>query len=143
MGNYSSKEQNITYIPEWMKTATIPNEAVENNTYNLQYIPENMNTAELCLIALLNGGNHVLMNMTIRHAEPKQMPDKAYDTLQMGYDDDTAIVDGEMMVDFHKEFENGRFYRKKTFDELVLRSKNNPLTRERITEYTIYQAIVS
>lgn len=138
MGNYSSKEQNITYIPEWMKTATISNEAVENNGYNLQYIPENMNTAELCLIALLHGGNTI-----IHHAEPKQMPDKAYDTLQMGYDDDTAIVDGELMVDFHKEFEHGRFYRKKTFDELVLHSKNNPLTRERITEYTIYQAIVS
>ena len=101
-----------------------------------------MNTAELCLIALLHGSNDVSKNMTIHHAEAKQMPDKAYDTLQMGYDEDTAIQDGELMVDFHNEFENGRFYRKKTFDELLLHSKNNPLTRERIKKYTIYQAIV-
>ena len=70
------------------------------------------------------------------------MPEKAYDTLEMGYDEDSAIQDGELMVVFHNEFKYGRFYRKKTFEKFVLESKKNPTTRETITEYTIYQAIV-
>ena len=79
---------------------------------------------------------------TIHHGTPKQMPEKAYDTLQMGYDEENAIQDGELMVDFHNEFKFGRFYRKKTFEDMVLESKKNPTTREAITEYTIYQAKV-
>jgi hypothetical protein len=68
------------------------------------------------------------------------MPDKAYDTLEMGYDEDSAIKDGELMVDFHNEFTYGRFYRKPTFEKFILPSKLNPATREAIIEYTIYQA---
>jgi hypothetical protein len=60
----------------------------------------------------------------------------------LGYDDRSAIQDGELMVDFHDEFKYGRFYRKKTFEDMVLESKKNPTTRARITEYTIYQAKV-
>ena len=58
------------------------------------------------------------------------------------YDEYTAIQNGELMVDFHDEFKFGRFYRKKTFEDMVLPSKKNPTTREAITEYTIYQAKV-
>jgi hypothetical protein len=70
------------------------------------------------------------------------MPEKAYDTLEMGYDHYTSIKDGELMVDFHNEFEYGRFYRKATFEKFILPSKKNPATREAIVEYTIYQAVV-
>jgi hypothetical protein len=73
---------------------------------------------------------------------PKNMPENAYDTLQMGYDEETAIQDGELMVDFHDEFQYGRFYRKKTFETLVLPNKKNGYTGATITEYTVYQAIV-
>jgi hypothetical protein len=70
------------------------------------------------------------------------MPEKTYDTLQMACDEESAIQDGELMVDFHKEFEYGRYYRKATFEKFVLPSKKNPTTHEEITEYTIYQAVV-
>ena len=60
----------------------------------------------------------------------------------MGYDEETAIQDGELMVDFHDEFKFGRFYRKKTFDEMVLPRKKNGYTGVAISEYTIYQAKV-
>lgn len=75
-------------------------------------------------------------------AEPKQMPLNAYDVLQMGYDDDSAIKDGEFMVDFHDEFTYGRYYRKTTFDKIFPRKRNNPYTNAVISEYTVYQAKV-
>ena len=70
------------------------------------------------------------------------MPDKAYDTLQMGYDEETAIQDGELMVDFHNEFDYGRLYRKATFEKFILPRKKNLYTDVAIREYTIYQAKV-
>jgi hypothetical protein len=70
------------------------------------------------------------------------MPPNAFDTLEMGYDEQSAIQDGELMVDFHDEFAFGRFYRKATFEKFVLPSNKNAFTGAKIEEYTIYQAAV-
>jgi hypothetical protein len=139
--------ESLYYVPEHLKTYEMCLISVEQDGMSLYHVPEHFQTDELIGIAVDNNPEaeqyiKVKKTITILHGSPKQMPEKAYDTLEMGYDKDTAIRDGELMVDFHKEFEYGRFYRKKTFEDMVLESKKNPTTRSRISEYTIYQARV-
>ena len=135
----------LEYVPEHIKTPEICLAAVQQNGYALKYVPEHLQSGEIIQAAITQNPKafrFAKKTITIHHGTPKQMPEKAYDTLEMGYDEETAIQDGELMVDFHYEFEHGRFYRKKTFEDIVLPSKKNPTTRNLITEYTIYQAIV-
>ena len=156
----------LTYVPKKMRTLEICLAAVKQNGYALKDVPNKIKNHELCLAAVKHDGMMVryvpaslqsneivaevlrhpcgfqFIKKKIYHGTPKQMPPKAYDTLEMGYDEDTAIQDGELMVDFHDEFKFGRFYRKKTFEDMVLPSKKNPTTREQIWNYTIYQAKV-
>ena len=159
----------LKYIPDEMKTPELCLVAVQQTEWALEFVPEEIKTIELCLIAVQKGGmllNHVpehlrtvevvqaallqnpganeflTQSLKIHQAAPKQMPEKAYDTLEMGYDEFTAIQDGEEMVDFHREFEYGRYYRKATFEKFVLPSKKNPLTGVIILEYRIYTAVV-
>jgi hypothetical protein len=130
-------------VPEHMKTYEMCRIAVERDEDALLWVPEKFQTDALISIALANfpaAKRFIKKKITVIHGSPKQMPEKAYDTLEMGYDEDSAIVDGELMVDFHDEFKYGRFYRKTTFEDFILKSKKNPTTREAITEYTIYQA---
>jgi len=136
-------------VPEHMKTYEMCRIVVERDEYALLWVPEEFQTDTIIRIALANYPTaerfiKVKKNIPVPviHGSPKQMPEKAYDLLEMGYDEESAIQDGELMVDFQKEFEYGRFYRKKTFEDMVLPSKKNPTTREAITEYTIYQAKV-
>jgi len=135
----------LQYVPEEKMTPEIILAAVQNYGWALEYVPEYFQSDEIIQAALLQNPysvNYIKKTITIHHGAPKQMPEKAYDTLEMGYDEDTAIQDGELMVDFHDEFKYGRYYRKKTFEDMVLESKKNPTTRKTITEYTIYQAKV-
>ena len=155
MGDYSTPEiclaavqQNgyaLRFVPDEKKTHEIILVAVQQRGMVLQFVPEHLQSDEIIQAALLQNPEAVKLikkTITIHHGTPKQMPDKAYDTLQMGYDEETAIQDGELMVDFHNEFDYGRFYRKKTFDDMVLPFKKNGYTGVAIREYTIYQAIV-
>ena len=133
------------FVPPHMRTPEICLAAVQKCGYMLNYVPEHFQSDEIIQAAITQDPNaveYIKKKNTIVHAEQKKMPEKAYDTLEMGYDEDSAIVDGELMVDFHNEFEYGRYYRKATFEKFVLPSKLNPTTREAITEYTIYQAKV-
>jgi hypothetical protein len=135
----------LNYVPDDKKTHEMCLLAVQSSGYMLKFIPEYLQTDEIVTKAIENfpeAVQYIKKTIKIHHGIAKQMPEKAYDTLEMGYDEETAIQDGELMVDFHNEFEYGRFYRKKTFDDMVLPSKKNPTTREAITEYTIYQAKV-
>jgi hypothetical protein len=159
----------IRFVPDEKITPEICLAAVQNSGYALEFVPEEKKTHEMCLLAVQNGGytlyfipehlqsdeiiqaalleypeavKYIKKTITIIHGTPKQMPPKAYDTLQMGYDEETAIQDGELMVDFHNEFDYGRFYRKKTFEDMILPFKKNGYTGVAIREYTIYQAIV-
>jgi hypothetical protein len=141
----------LAIVPDHVKTYETCLLAVTNCGLAIQFVPGHLRSDELIDAALLESPYlldvpylaEYLIKMPIKiHHEPKQMPDKAYDTLEMGYDEDSAIKDGELMVDFHKEFDYGRYYRKATFEKFVLPSKLNPTTREAITEYTIYQAKV-
>ena len=161
----------LGFVPHLMKTAELCRLAFENDAFALHAVPEHLKTYEMCRIAVERYEEALLyvpeefqtdtlisialafypaaerfikknISVPVIHGSPKQMPEKAYDLLEMGYDDQSAIQDGELMVDFHDEFKYGRFYRKKTFEDLVLESKKNPTTRLHIREYTIYQAIV-
>ena len=159
----------LRYVPENKITPQLCLEAVRTSGYALLFVPWRMMTPELCLAAVQYHGSALMFvpeylltdeiietafqtfpgavhfirkKLVIDTGESKQMPPNAYDTLQMGYDEETAIRHGELMVDFHNEFKYGRFYRKKTFEDLVLPSKTNGYTKELITEYTIYRAIV-
>jgi hypothetical protein len=135
----------ILFVPDDKKTPEIFLAAVQQNGYVLMYVPAELQSDEIIQAALLQNPEAVIYikkTIKIHHGAPKQMPEKAYDTLEMGYDEETAIQDGELMVDFHDEFTYGRYYRKATFEKFVLPSKKNPLTSEAITEYTIYQAKV-
>lgn len=135
----------LLYVPNEKKTPEICLAAVQQNGYALKYVPKHLQSDQIIQAAVTQNPRafrFVNKTITIHHGTPKQMPDNAYDTLEMGYDEETAIQDGELMVDFHDEFEHGRFYRKKTFEDIVLPSKKNPTTRQLITEYTIYQAKV-
>jgi len=142
-------------VPEAMRTSEMCMDAIMKYNFMVKFIPQHLLTDEMITAVISNSYvvgkfiNKTRMELyyaankiKIHHDTPKQMPDKAYDTLEMGYDEETAIQDGELMVDFHKEFEYGRYYRKATFEKFVLHSKLNPTTRERIKEYTIYQAKV-
>jgi hypothetical protein len=135
----------IMYVSYKKRTAEICLAAVKQQGWAYRWVPEDIITPEMIAVAIENSPDVVELmtkRVKIHHGTPKQMPEKAYDTLEMGYDEYSAIVDGELMVDFHKEFDYGRYYRKATFEKLVLPSKLNPATREAITEYTIYQAKV-
>ena len=135
----------LLYVPEHIKTPEICLAAVQQNGYALKYVPKHLQSDEIIQAAIRQNPRafrFVNKTITIHHGTPKQMPEKAYDTLEMGYDEETAIQDGELMVDFHEESKYGRYYRKATFEKCVLPFKKNPTTREVITEYTIYQAIV-
>jgi len=146
----------LAIVPDHVKTYEMCLLAVTNEGFAIQFVPGHLRSDELIDAALLERPylldipdfaeylikNGINISIKIHNQEPKQMPEKAYDTLEMGYDEYSAIVDGELMVDFHNEFNYGRFYRKKTFEKFVLPSKLNPATRETITEYTIYQAKV-
>lgn len=141
----------LAIVPDHVKTYEMCLLAVTNEGFAIQFVPGHLRSDELIDAALLESPYlldipriaEYLIKMPIKiHHEPKKMPEKAYDTLEMGYDEDSAIQDGELMVDFHKEFTYGRYYRKATFEKFVLPSKKNPTTREAITEYTIYQASV-
>jgi hypothetical protein len=50
------------------------------------------------------------------------------------------IKDGEAMVDFQDEFENGRYYKESTFPKL---NRKNPFTRKAIAKYSKYTAKVA
>ena len=133
----------ISYVPDDMKTYELCLATVQSNGWVLQYISEDLQSVQIIQAAITqNPEEFIKKNIKIIHGTPKQMPEKAYDMLEMGYGEETAIQDGELMVDFHNEFTYGRYYRKATFEKFVLPSKKNPTTRETITEYTIYQAIV-
>ena len=135
----------IKDVPEENKTYNLCLAAMYYNGYALYFIPEHLQSDEIIQAALLEypeAVKYIKKTITIIHGTPKQMPPKAYDTLEMGYDEDTAIQDGELMVDFHDEFKFGRFYRKKTFEDMILPFKKNGYTGVAIREYTIYQAIV-
>ena len=135
----------LKYVPEHMKTYEMCRITVERDEYALLWVPEEFQTDTIIRIALAwypQAARFIKKNIPVIHGSPKQMPEKAYDLLEMEYDEQSAIQDGELMVDFHDEFKYGRFYRKKTFEDLVLESKKNPTTRARISEYTIYQAII-
>jgi hypothetical protein len=155
------------FVPEVQRTPELWLAVVQSNGRMIQYIPEDKITPELCLAAVQQCGwaitcmpeqfqteeiiNAAIANdpsiaqfiqIKIKNGDPRQMPEKAFDILEMGYDEDSAINDGEEMVDFHREFEFGRHYRLETFEKFVLPSKRNPLTGEFIQEYTIYKAVV-
>jgi hypothetical protein len=159
----------LEYVPHLMKTEELCRIAFENSTYSLPSIPEHMKTYEMCLIAVQyyedallcvpekfqtdavisialanfpDAKRFIKKKITVIHGSPKQMPKMAYDLLELGYDEESAIKHGEIMVDFHDEFKYGRFYRKTTFEDFILKSKKNPTTRLLITKYTIYQAVV-
>ena len=135
----------LRYVPDENKTYEICLTAVQQYGCALLFIPEHLQSDEIIQAAITQNPHafqFIKRTITILHGAPKQMPEKAYDTLQMGYDEETAIQDGELMVDFQNEFEYGRFYRKKTFEEMVLPRKKNAYTGVAITEYTIYQANV-
>ena len=132
-------------VPDEKKTPEICLAAVQRSGYVLMYVPAELQSDEIIQVAITEDPeavNYIKITITIHHGTPKQMPEKAYDTLEMGYDKETAIQDGELMVDFHDEFEYGRFYRKATFEKFILPSKKNGYTGVAIREYTIYQAIV-
>ena len=135
----------LQFVQVEKNTSEICLAAVQDKGDALQFVPEHLQSDEIIQAALLQNPEavkYINKKITILHGTPKQMADKAYDTLQMGYDEETAIQDGELMVDFHNEFDYGRFYRKKTFDDMVLPRKKNVYTGVVIREYTIYQAIV-
>jgi hypothetical protein len=137
----------IQLVPDHMNTHELRFAAVQRNGYALRHIPKHQQTDEIIQAALLQNPDAVkfikkTITITILHGTPKQMPPKAYDTLEMGYDEESAIQDGELMVDFHDEFDYGRFYRKATFEKFILPRKKNGYTGVAITEYTIYQAKV-
>lgn len=112
----------------------------------LVYVPDHLQTDEVIALALSYNSRAsylIKKNQSITNElDPRKMPEKAYDTLHLGYDEETAIQDGELMVDFHDEFKHGRFYRKKTFDELIRPRMKNGYTGQPIKEYTVYKAIV-
>ena len=137
----------LCFVPEHIKSQELCFAAIQNDGYALEYVPAHLQTDEIVNYVTLHNLDAAQFikpkNVLIIFGTPKQMPEKAYDTLELGYDDQSAIQNGELMVDFHDEFKYGRFYRKKTFEDIVLDSKKNPTTRKLITEYTIYQAAVS
>jgi hypothetical protein len=133
----------LKYVPNSMKTYDMCLIAVKNNGTMLKYVPHDYHSNEMIQAAILQNPHALHYIKNIKNTNVREMPKNAYNTLDLCYDDDSAIVHGELMVDFHKEFEYGRYYRKTTFDALIMPSKINPITRELIKDYTIYQAGVS
>ena len=74
--------------------------------------------------------------MKLRHGplEERRIPATATNAVTF-----EAIENGTRMVDFHSEFEHGRFYTQQTFDRLP-EPKLNPYTRRPITTTTMYKA---
>jgi hypothetical protein len=132
----------IKDVPTKIKNHELCIEAVKQDGMMLRYVPSPLQSDEIIAVVLRQPFGFQFIKKKMNHGVPKQMPPKAYDTLEMGYDEDTAIQDGELMVDFHNEFEYGRFYRKATFEKYIKPSMLNPTTRENIWNYTIYQAKV-
>lgn len=159
----------LLFVPDELKTPELCLEAVRCDGYAIRYVPDELTTSEMCLAAVKNYGwalayvpadkqtpkiiaaaiannpeaaQFIKNKMVVQYGEPKKMPPNAFDTLEMGYDEQSAIQDGELMVDFHDEFKFERFYRAKTFKRLILPSRKNPMTGTAIAEYTIYQAVV-
>jgi hypothetical protein len=160
----------IRYVPENIKSYEMYEVTIKNKGYNLKYVPDHAKTHDLCLLAVKNYSynpystdpcileyvpenlrSDIIINEVLKYdkraiqytkLEERQMPEEAYDTLEMGYDEDSAIKDGELMVDFHDEFTYGRYYRKATFDKFILPSYKNLITNVMIKEHTIYKAKV-
>lgn len=64
--------------------------------------------------------------------EKRKLPTGSEDAVTM-----EEIKPGDILVDFHDEYKNGRYYKKSTFTKL---NGKNPFTRKAISEYKNYTA---
>lgn len=76
--------------------------------------------------------------MKIRHGplEERTLPTDARNAVTFA-----SIENGTRMVDFHSEFQHGRYYTQETFDRIP-EPKLNPFTRRPITAMVAYKAKV-
>ena len=106
-------------------------ETWENPPYAGQTDPEGWRRGQCFSAALRMFPEVLFLNPSVG---PKDIPAGSVDLVNQ-----MEIEEGTKMVDFHREYDHGRYYPLEVFIEIMKKTKENPMTREPIDEDAVVQ----